>query len=304
MKRFFSLLVCMSMLLVGTFSSSFAFDQPAVNLGLTSFLDGTPPAGPGLYFQEYLQVYSSDELVDFSGPPADSETDVFLSMSQLIYQSDQELLLGGKWGLNLMIPYVDIDNNMLPHQSGFGDIVIGPILQWDPIMGKNGPIFMHRVELSVILPTGEYSSSKALNPGNNTISFNPYWSGTLFLSPKLTVSTRVHYLWNGKNKDPFVGVGADDTQAGQAFHANLDVAYEIIPKILRLGVNSYYFKQISSSEADADKLSGKERVLGVGPGMLLSFSQDTHLFFNAYFESSVENRPKGKRYQLRLVHHF
>jgi len=305
MKPVKLLLISVAMLLSCLLATpALAFDQPAVNLGLTSFLDGGPPAGPGIYFQEYLQFYSADKLADFAGPPATSETDVFLSLSQLIYQSDQELLFGGKWGLNLMLPYVDIDNNMLPHQSGFGDVLVGPFLQWDPVMGKNGPLFMQRVELQFILPTGSYSATKALNPGSNFFSFNPYWSGTLFVSPKLTLSTRLHYLWNAKNDDPFVGLGVNDTQAGQAVHGNFSAAYEIIPKIFRLGVNAYYFKQIGSSEANGTKVSGKEKVLGIGPGAMLSFSQDTHLFFNAYFESNAEYRPEGDRYVLRLVHHF
>lgn len=285
-----------------------AYDQPSVNLGFTSFVDGGPPSGPGFYFQEYLQYYTADCLKNPPGTVADPKIEAFVSLNQLIYQSDQKLFFGGKWGVNLMLPVVMLDTSIAPlpntDGTGFGDLLVGPFLQWDPVMGKNGPLFMHRIELAVILPTGEYSSRKALNPGSNFISFNPYWAGTLFLSPKLTVSTRVHYLWNGKNDDP--AGAADDTQAGQAFHANFAASYEVVPKMLRLGINGYALKQVTSSEVDGSKdpNGGKEQVVAIGPGALLSLSPDTHLFFNAYVESEAEYRPEGERYVIRLVHHF
>ena len=278
-----------------------AYDQPAINLGFTSFLDGGPPAGPGLYFSEYLQYYTTDKLKNFPNPTL--KADVFVSLNQLIYQSDQELLFGGKWGLDIIQPIVSIDSD-LPHQSGLGDLLVGPFLQWDPLMGPNGPRFMQRVELQFILPTGRYSATKALNPGSNFFSFNPYWSGTLFLSPKLTASVRLHYLWNAENDDPNSMGPVNDSQAGQAIHGNFATEYEVIPKMLRLGINGYFFNQISSSKQNGVKVPGKERVLAVGPGAMLSFSQDTHLFFNSYFESNVAYRPKGEKYLLRLVHHF
>ncbi|MBC8207099.1 MAG: transporter [Kiritimatiellales bacterium] len=284
-----------------------AYDQPSVNLGLTSFLDGGPPAGPGLYFQEYLQYYTASHVKDAPFPATDPEINVWVSLNQLVYQSDQDLFFGGKWGMNMILPVVQIDSDIPAapdNGTGFGDLVVGPFLQWDPIMGDNGPIFMHRIELAFILPTGKYAPNRALNPGSNFVSFNPYWAATYFFSPKLTASTRVHYLWNAKNTDPNTPGALHDTQAGQAFHANFAVNYEVIPKKLRLGLNGYALKQITASKVDGNKVAGKEQVFAIGPGALFSFSQDTHLFFNAYFESGAEYRPEGERYVLRLVHHF
>ncbi|MBE9486736.1 MAG: transporter [Chloroflexi bacterium] len=128
-------------------------------------------------------------------------------------------------------------------------------------------------------------------------------AGTLFLSPKLTASVRLHYLCNAENDDANVP-GVNKSQAGQAVHGNFATEYKLISKMLRLGLNGYFFNQITSSKHDGDKVPGKEKVLAIGPGAMLSFSQNTHLFFNAYFESNVEYRPKGKKYLLRLVHHF
>jgi anthranilate 1,2-dioxygenase (deaminating, decarboxylating) large subunit len=282
------------------------YDQPAVNLGFTSFLDGGPPAGPGWYFSEYIQYYTVNELVDT--PVRDPDITAWVSLNQLIYQSDQKVLFGGKWGLDVIVPVVSLSSDtpgVLDNGTGLGDVLVGSFLQWDPIMGKNGPIFMHRVEFQTIWPTGKYDNEKALNPGSNYFSFDPYWAFTWFALPKVEVSGRVHYLWNSENEDPFIGSGAvDSTQAGQAWHANFAASYEVLPKQLRVGVNGYYLKQFESSEVDGDKAGLKEEVFAVGPGALWSFSPDTHLFFNAYFETDTEARPEGERFYLRLVHHF
>jgi anthranilate 1,2-dioxygenase (deaminating, decarboxylating) large subunit len=297
-----------------------AYDLPGVNLGFTSFVDGGPPAGPGFYFQTYLTRFTSDEFKDSDGDSllpsfANEDIDLTILLLQGIYQSDTEIpLIKGKWGLDVILPivYTDIsygtDNPAFPQDNagGFGDLLVGPFIQWDPIMGKSGPIMLNRIEFQLIFPTGKYDSDKELNPGSNFFSFNPYWSTTLFLMPKWTLSWRLHYLWNDENDDPNRNfVGADDTQAGQAIHVNFASAYEVLEKTIRVGVNGYYLKQITNTEADGrDVRNSKEQVLAIGPGAVYHFSQNNHIFLNAYFETMVENRPEGYRLNLRWTHHF
>jgi len=313
MMKNLRMLLCVFVALMLFSGQVFALGQPNVNLGFTSFLDGAPPAGPGLYLSEYLQYYTADKINDEDGSKFfDVDVDVWVLMNQLIYQSDQPVLFGGKWGLNVMLPIVGLDmgNNdpgFEDNGTGLGDLLVGPYLQWDPIMGENGPLMVNRIELQMIFPTGKYDDDKLLNPGSNHFSFNPYWAATVFLGPKATVSWRLHYLWNDENDDFSYGGKApsDDFKPGQAVHANFAAAYEVLPKQLRVGINGYWFDQITDSEYNGNKdKTVEEKVFAIGPGAVWHFSQDTHLFVNAYFETDAESRPEGERYNMRFVHHF
>ena len=107
-----------------------AYDLPGLNLGLTSFLDGGPPAGPGFYFTQYFNYYHASRLADGNGeralPSFAGETlNVYLFLSQFIYQSNHDVLLGGKWGLDFIIPVVvtDLSYNApgpFPQDNGAG----------------------------------------------------------------------------------------------------------------------------------------------------------------------------------------
>nr|BAG30825.1 hypothetical protein [Neptuniibacter sp. CAR-SF] len=304
-----------ALLFAGSGSSALAYDLPVVNLGATSFVDGLPPAGAGWYFTEYLQRYDSDRFNDKDGHPLPlpkTEAAFDISLTQLAYIGDVDVL-GGKLGFVAMVPSVineDVDdgiNNMaLNASSGVGDLLIAPAILWAPVMGAEGPVFAHRLELQFILPTGKYDKSNTINPGSNHWSFNPYWAGTYWVSPKWTASWRLHYLLNGTNNDPSVsyGPGVNSVKPGQALHANFATSYEL-NRAFRIGLNGYWLRQISDTEINGDSVSGrKEKVWAVGPGAVLSFSKDDHIFANAYFERGAENRSEGNRFQLRWVHHF
>lgn len=291
-----------------------AYDLPVVNLGLTTFLDGGLPAGPGWYIQQYFQDYRADHLRDRDGkdlPLPDQDLHYQVAVTQLSYLSN--LRWGNaSLGLNAVLPLVtsmDVDDGLnnaaLKAQSGMGDLLIGPFIQFDPVMGEAGPRFVHRIELQVNLPTGKYDDEHAINPGANAWSFNPYWAATYWFTPEWTASIRAHYLYNSRNDDPNYSYGgADDIQAGQALHANLATEYAVTPQ-LRLGLNGYWLNQFTDTEIDGHEVSGRrEKVWAIGPGGMYSFSQEDHLFVNAYFEQDVENRPEGSRVQLRYVHHF
>lgn len=286
-----------------------AYDQPNVNLGFTSFMDGGPPAGAGWYYTQYAQFYTSDTFRDLD-LPVQPRLNAWVGLSQVIYQSEETVFGTARWGINLMLPYAyfDLNNRDLPLRanSGFGDLLVGPFLQWDPIMGERGPIFMHRVEFQTIWPTGDYDRKSAINPSSNVISLNPYWAATWFAAPGATVSWRLHYLWNDENDRPNIpDPEVRDTQAGQAVHGNIAASYEIMPQQLRVGLNGYFFRQIENSKANGTSVpDSKDQVYAMGPGAMWSFSPHAHLFFNYYREFEVENRTEGDRINLRYVQHF
>jgi hypothetical protein len=306
-------------LLVGFNQSAKAYDEPNLNLGFTSFLDGGLPAGPGFYAVEYLQFYTANKLTDQYGSNLGAalglpktNIDALVSLTQFIYVSN--LKVGsGSLGMDVIVPWVasanvddGIGNAALKGRTGVGDLLIGPLIQFDPIMGANGPLFVQRIEFQILAPTGLYDRTAAVQPGANFWSFDPYYAGTVFITPEWTASARIHYLWNGKNDEPNVALGpaAVSSRAGQAFHMNFASEYAVT-KELRIGLNGYYLQQTTDTEVnDIAVLGRRERVAAIGPGFVYSWGPEHTFFFNAYQEFGAENRPEGERFTVRYVQHF
>ncbi len=320
MKKLIGLILSLTLIVFA--APAHAFNQPlGINLGFTNFLDGASP-GPGWYWTEYFQVIDSEDLLDNDGKTLfdDAHLRAYVNLNQFIYQSDMEFL-GGNPGIDVIIPLVDINVDPgigpfpLNSQDGIGDVLVGPFIQWGPHMIFNRPFF-HRFELQVTAPTGDNSDSKVLNPGADVWSINPYYAFTYFITPKLSTSWRIHYLWTEENDDYSELLPGVDVQAGQAIHFNYAVAFALT-QTLRLGVAGYYLKQIEDDDYSGPitsfpapvqdllkDIEDGEEVFSIGPGMVWHINKDLTFMGAVNFESEAENRPEGVRSTLRLIWKF
>lgn len=296
--------------------------QPAVDTGFTSFLDGFgDPRGSGFMYMQYARLSTSSSLKDGQGNDIpvfqNPRLYTFADLNQFVYTFKTEGWFAHP-GVYTIIPLVYVNSSADPggyplqdNGFGLGDMFFGGFLQFDPLMSSSGPFFTHRIELNLLVPTGKYDATKQVNPGANTWSLYPSWAATLLPLRFLEISTRVSYLHNFRNADP--GGGMDSAQAGQAIFGNFAVGGEILPynpqrtaaHDLRVGVNGYYFKQLTDNRANGAALpQSREQVVGIGPGALWMPSSSDTLWLNVYFEMAVKNRFASNVVQLRWAHAF
>jgi hypothetical protein len=275
---------------------------PSLNLGGTNFLDGM--AGPGLLLEETVEYYFGKRFTDSKGKkiPGDNSVESWLFLTHVAYLTKWKIL-GGYYGVEILLPIVrvdlDTDLGIRDQHSGVGDLILSPfILQWVDHKIFNMPYF-HRFNIPFTLPTGRYDKDASVNIGNHLYSFNPYYAFTLFITPKLETSWRIHYLWNSKNHSPPSSFHADSIQPGQAFHLNYAFSYEIING-LRAGLAGYYLQQITEDKVDDHKRDhSKENVFAIGPGLMFS-KKGFFVYLNAFYETNSENRPEGMKISVRL----
>lgn len=298
--------------------------EPAgINLGGTSFYDGF--AGlPGYSYQTYLRYSSASSIRDNSGNKVKAFDDPKITsaqwLNQITYYSPDSIGAGGHLGWSFLLPIIALDGSfgsggpaLKDNATGFGDITTGPLIQFDPIVDAHGrPVFVQRLSLDVILPTGKYDEHKDINAGANFFSANPYWAATWMPAPRWEMSWRWYYLYNLKNKDPasstpqvYQGRAVNDTQAGQASWINFTASYEIFPNV-SAGLNGYYFRQLSDDKVNGSQLEdSREKVLGIGPGLFWKIRDGDGLWFNVYQETGVENRAKNDLFvTLRAAFHL
>jgi hypothetical protein len=309
--------------------------EPAgINLGQTSFFDGFGPQTEGFTYQVYLVYANATSIYDGEGHEIpvfrNPRISTFALVNQLSYFLPDTLFGGAvRPGIDVILPLVLFDTSfgvpgaaLTDNGIGFGDLTLGPVFQFSPIVVDGHPIFSHRLGLDIIAPIGRYDPGRNLNQSSNFVSFNPNWAATLMLAKGLELSVRLHYLFNLRNDrptNPPIGpmgmpLPVESAQAGQAAWLNFATSYEIV-QTLHIGANGYYFKQLTpdkyrlvdGTKTDGDLVGeGKAQVLGIGPGVLWDPDEDhgNLVFANLYFQTLVQARAGATVLNLRWLHTF
>lgn len=279
---------------------------PPVNLGDTNFQDAI--AYPGWLAEELFTYYHANQFYDYRGKerPGSNQVTVMSAVTHLAWISNFKLF-GGFYGAEVLVPLAQLDFKTefgpKDQDRGLGDVSASPFfIQW-PEYKLFGMPYFQRLDFLFKLPTGDYSRHSAVNVGSNVYSFNPYYAFTLVPTGRLEFSSRLYYLWNSENDEPFFKLRANNSQPGQAVHANAAASYEVL-KNLRLGVAGYALLQITDDKLDGDdQVHSKERVFGIGPG--LKYKIDTwSMYVNSYYEFGAENRPEGVKFAFRIAKVF
>ncbi|WP_221767982.1 MULTISPECIES: SphA family protein [Stenotrophomonas] len=278
---------------------------PSGNLGLTSFNDGK--SKPGDLFQQFVNVYEADRFMDAHGRPRPVDNELqTLVLATFVGRITEHKVFGAWYGYEALQPIVLVDADYTPAVragNGLGNLSVSPVvLQW-PEQTLFGRPYYQRLNLQVQLPTGSYRRDRAINPSSNAWAFNPHYALTWEFADNWELSSRIHYLWTGRNSDPNPAIAADYIQPGQALHANVSVS-RAVGQHWRLGVSGYALKQISAERIDGrTRADSMERVSALGPAVQFGTGR-TRIMFHYYKEFDAANRSEGDRVLVRWFQLF
>lgn len=304
-----------SSVFLGSFliSTASAFNQPPMNHSITTFLDGGAPQG--FYYMNYSILTRGQTPVNHNGNeiPGGAKVNALANSHQFYYISPAKFL-GANIALDIIFSVSGVTSKgelpspppatpgsfvpVVSNTAGMADMIVGPALVWNGGTLLGAPFFQ-RVELQTTLPTGKYDKNNMANPGSNLTTFNPYYSAVWMFGPKWETSWRFYYALHSTNEDDLRG----SVKPGQSAHLNYAFSREVLPK-WRLGVAGYYLQQLTEDEVNGQKVdNSKERVMSAGPGFAY-MGQGLTAMFSYPIEFSVENRFKGSRATLQLIHKF
>ncbi|MGE4266744.1 MAG: transporter [Deferribacterales bacterium] len=256
-------------------------------------MGGTLPP-PGLYFINYVEYMSSDR---FNNSDGDSvvpgfKLKGFAETLRFVYVTKKQFL-GGNLGGQVIVPFVHMNVKTAASEqdkTGMGDVEIGLFDSWH---FKNWH-FAFGPELFV--PVGDYDEDDMVNIGRNYFTIEPVFAVTYLGDGGFEVSSKFMYDINTENKDT-------DYKSGQEFHFDAFAGYHTGP--YTVGINGYYYKQITDDELDGEKYLDGNKGQAVALGPELKYDYKNMAFHLKYHhEFNVENKPETDRFWFKFVYAF
>ena len=279
-------------------------NQPPLNLGQTSFLDGE--GGPGFLLEAIGLGTVDSYAVDGSGralPGPNKQWSANVTLHP-VYASPANLL-GGNPGIEFLFPFsvthLAVPGQPETTQGGVGDVTISPFIQWSggSLLGKP---FASRLAVQGVVPSGSYNASRLVNAGTNVWQVSPYYALTWRPLDRWEVSLRFIYGWSSRNTSPPPNLAVCSIQPGSQFAANYAASYAVTPG-LRLGLSGYVLRQVRDARLGDRALTGQQQVFGLGPGLLWN-SGPVRIIANIYREFGARNRSEGVNAVARLLVSF
>jgi hypothetical protein len=285
-----------------------ALERGGINTGGTSFFDGFAGLAPGCTYIQYLTHDTFTQANDANGNkiPLGVTLDINAAAPQIACNSDLKLF-DGVLGWNTIIPFANQDAGgvLTSNGTGLGDVMVGPYIQFPPVMSGGHPVFSHGFEFDIFTPTGKFSASQNVNPGNDYWSISPFWKATWLPAQGWEVSWRLSYIHNfdhihSVNASQYAAPDGTIQHAGDGGWVNFTVSREFV-KDFYFGLNGYWLKQFAADTLPGGAAAplGQQESLYMGPGFHYTLDPKNIVNFNVYLPVYNVNALSGG-YQLNL----
>ena len=316
---FMTVLIVMALILSANFASADR-QNPALNWGNTTVMDAPIPP-PGLYLSNYMVYYTANKLMDGDGEKikGNYDIDVLVYTPQLIYVAKSKIA-GLSWGWQALVPLInytadgyfdtpgapwgdrlgisDFENNDV-----LGDLCFGPYIGGVVPFTENSRLHWF-FDFDIYAPIGSYDKKKALNPGYNAWTLEPFLALTLQLPYGINIGTRQHFTYNFKNDDYVLDGVEGKMKGGMLYHFNYDImkTVDFISPNLQVSLAGYYGIQLNEDEFEGDDIKdSKMRKFAIGPAIWYLSPKGLVFSLRAYWEDKVKNNPEGQKVVARII---
>ena len=262
----------------------------------------------GLSMRNDFYYYSADTDASVRSGSIEAGVDISVAYNYLtfLYKPGVEIL-GAEYGFAVTpgVGRVDIEADIRvgnqftairDDQTGLGDLTITPAAFW-----WNSGNFHYAWTNYIVAPIGSYDVDRAANASLNYWTYETDFMATYF-NPETgrDYSVVVGYGYNTENEDT-------DYKSGDEIHVDY-VLNQFLSESFAVGVNGYYFKQLSG-DSGAGALLGdfKAESAGIGPSVLWNTSaggQDISFIAKWLHEFDAENRLEGDHFFLSFAMSF